>query len=239
MSKKKLQRFAENQTFPNLFQPSPQEMYEREFELKGCWNKNYFHNENPIVVEFGCGKGEYTIGLAQKYPDKNFIGVDIKGARLWRGCKTAHEAGLKNAAFVRNKIEFVNSLFAAGEVSEIWITFPDPQPKKPKKRLTSSRFLSHYAKLLKPGGIIHLKTDNEPLHIYTLDILKHNNLELLFASDDLYHSGSADEILSIQTFYEKQFLAKGMKITYLKFKINQTTDFFEPIEVGKISESKF
>jgi tRNA (guanine-N7-)-methyltransferase len=228
MSKKKLQRFAENQTFPNLFQPSPQEMYEREFELKGRWNKEYFRNANPIVVEFGCGKGEYSIGLAQKFPNKNFIGVDIKGARLWRGCKTALEAGLKNVAFVRNKIEFVNSLFAPEEVSEIWITFPDPQPKKPKKRLTSSRFLRHYLQLLKPDGTIHLKTDNLPLHLYTLDIIKHNKLELLFASDDLYNSGSTDDILSIHTFYEKQFLAKGQKITYLKFKLKDIVSFSEP-----------
>jgi tRNA (guanine-N7-)-methyltransferase len=230
MSKKKLQRFAENQIFPNLFQPSPQEMYEREFELKGRWNTDYFGNKNPIVVEFGCGKGEYTIGLAHRFPLKNFIGVDIKGARLWRGCKTAYEAGLKNAAFIRNKIEFVNSLFAEQEVSEIWITFPDPQPKKQKKRLTSSRFLSHYAKLLKSEGIIHLKTDNLPLHLYTLQVIEKNKLELLFASDDLYHSNAADDILSIQTFYEKQFLAKGQKITYLKFRLNDSTNFIEPQE---------
>ncbi len=230
MGKNKLKRFAENETFGHLFQPSPKEMLTNDFFLKGKWNKEYFKNENPIILEVGCGKGEYTTGLARFNPDKNYIGIDIKGPRLWRGSKTVQEEQLNNVAFIRNKVEFLTSFFAENEISEIWITFPDPQIKKMKKRLTSARFLELYSNILNPEGFIHLKTDSVLMHEFTKRIIELNNLELITATDDLYSSELSGEVKEIKTFYEQKFLDEGLKITYLKFRLNEKTNFINPDE---------
>ncbi|MCF6185817.1 MAG: tRNA (guanosine(46)-N7)-methyltransferase TrmB [Bacteroidales bacterium] len=230
MGKNKLKRFKENETFEHLFQPSAKEMYEKDFFLKGKWGENFFKNNNPIILEVGCGKGEYTVGLAKKNPDKNFIGIDIKGPRLWRGSKTVKEENLKNVAFIRNKVEFLSSFFAENEINEIWITFPDPQPKKMKKRLTSARFLEIYSKILSPNGIIHLKTDSILMHEFTKEILKLNKLNILYSTDNLYETDIKNETTEIKTFYERKFLEDGMKITYLKFNLNEKTKFINPEE---------
>ncbi|NPA67672.1 MAG: tRNA (guanosine(46)-N7)-methyltransferase TrmB [Chlorobi bacterium] len=230
MGKNKLKRFKENETFKHLFQPPAKEMYQKDFFLKGKWNKEYFKNENPIILEVGCGKGEYTTGLALKNPGKNYIGIDIKGPRLWRGAKTVKEQNIKNVAFIRNKVEFLTSFFAENEISEIWITFPDPQIKKMKKRLTSARFLELYSNILKPEGFIHLKTDSLLMHEFTKKIIELNNLELITATDDLYSSKLSGEVKEIKTFYEQKFLDEGLKITYLKFRLNKKTNFINPEE---------
>jgi tRNA (guanine-N7-)-methyltransferase len=220
-AKNKLKRFAENMTFDNLFQYHYEEVKDG-FFLKGKWGKAFFKNDQPIVLELGCGKGEYTIGLAKRYPDKNFIGIDIKGARMWRGLKTAKEEGLKNVAFVRTRINLVEYFFDTNEVSEIWITFPDPhaRDRKARKRLTSPQFLNRYKKFLKHNGCIHLKTDNIVFFEYTLDVIKERNLELLLSSYDIYDGSIDNELTQIQTFYEKKWLEHGTKIKYLKFKLN-------------------
>lgn len=221
-SKNKLRRFRENETFTNVLQPSREELLEGAFPLKGNWNTDFFENEKPLVLELGCGKGEYSLGLAERYPDKNFIGVDIKGARFWKGAKTALEEKLENVAFVRMQIELIDQAFAENEVSEIWITFPDPQVKykRTKHRMTNSDFLSAYKKILKPEGFIHLKTDSEFLHGYTLGLLHGAGHEVVYAHHDVYGNAySPEEVTSIQTFYEKQYLEHGKKITYIKFKI--------------------
>ena len=229
MGKNKLRRFAENETFENVIQPKFQEIFETTYKWSGKWGKEFFKNENPIVLELGCGKGEYSVGLARKFTEKNFMGVDIKGARMWRGAKTAIEEGMKNVGFLRTQIELIKSFFAKNEVSEIWITFPDPQLKKRrhKKRLTSSRFLNNYRNFLKEDGIVHLKTDSYELYEYTRELIAYNNLEVLVDTDDLYNSGKADDILSIRTFYEGQYLEQGKKITYLKFKPGHGKDIVE------------
>lgn len=219
MAKHKLQRFSENLTFGNVFQPQPDEGLSNSFPLKGKWNAEYFKNSNSIVLELGCGKGEYTVGLAQKFLNKNFIGVDIKGARLWRGAKTAWESKMTNVAFVRTRIEFLSSFFDEGEADEIWITFPDPQPNKAKKRLTSPRFLNLYKNVLKDSGIVNLKTDNLKLYEYSLEVVSENNLEIIENTKDLYASAEGNEILLIKTFYEEKFLAEGIPIKYLRFKL--------------------
>ena len=224
MSKRKLQRFAEMKTFLNVFEPSLEEIKTGNYKLKRKWAADFFKNKNPIVLELGCGKGEYTIGLAEKHPQKNFIGIDVKGARMWRGAKTAIEKKLATVAFLRTRIEFLDCFFAPNEISAIWITFPDPQPQKPRerKRLTSMRFLNIYKKFLSEKGIIHLKTDNVPLYEYTLDMIKENKFPLLEFTNDLYKETNVvkhSEATSIQTFYEKMFLTKGMKICYLKFQL--------------------
>ncbi len=221
-SKNKLKRFRENETFSNLFQPSREELLNDRFPLKGKWHENYFKNDQPIVLELGCGKGEYSLGLSKRYPDKNFIGIDIKGARIWRGAKTALEEQRENIAFVRMQIELIEQAFAPGEVSEIWITFPDPQIKfkRTKHRLTNPAFLDKYKKILAPGGVIHLKTDSEFLHGYTIGLLNGLGHEILFAHHDIYrHTEAPEELTSIQTFYEKQFLAQDKPITYLRFRL--------------------
>ena len=220
MGKNKLARFEENLTFPNLFQVSYEDLKNNKFELKGRWHEQFFGNDNPIVLELGCGKGEYTVALARKYPEKNFIGIDIKGARLWRGCKTSNEEGMKNVAFIRTRIQLIEQFFAAGEVSEIWVTFPDPQPKKPNKRLTSERFLSYYKNILRPDSTIHLKTDSYELYDYTLnEVIPQGNYQVVFATDDLYGTPCDLEVCEVRTFYESMFLKEGKKITYIQFKI--------------------
>lgn len=220
MGKNKLARFAENETFANLFQLTYEQVTKEGFALKGKWNKEFFKNDNPIVLELGCGKGEYTVGLAKKYPNKNFIGIDIKGARLWRGCKTSNEDKMTNVAFVRTHIQMIESYFAENEVSEIWITFPDPQLKKPNKRLTCERFLKLYKNILKQDGIIHLKTDSQELYEYTKDeVLIPSKREILYNTNDLYNSDFKEDVIEIQTFYEAMYLKIGKPITYLKFKL--------------------
>lgn len=204
-------------TFEHVVQPTFEEVFENEHALKGKWNEAFFSKPKPLVLELGCGKGEYTVGLARRFKDKNFLGIDIKGARMWRGAKTIEEEGITNAGFIRTRIDFINSLFAPGEVDEIWITFPDPQPKKALKRLSSSRFLKRYLKILKPGGIVHLKTDNQDLHLYTKALVEKNDFPLREAYANLYASDYNEEFLEIKTFYENQFLKEGMPITYLRF----------------------
>jgi len=221
-SKNKLKRFKENEKFDNVIQPSREELTDNLFELKGKWSENFFKNDHPIVLELGCGKGEYTVELARQNPDKNFIGIDIKGARFWRGAKTALEEGLDNVAFIRTQIELIEYVFAAGEVSEIWITFPDPQIKykRTKHRLTNTEFLQRYKKILKEDGLMHLKTDSEFMHGYTLGLLHGEGHEILYAHHDIYKNEySPKEVTGIQTFYEKQYLEKSKSITYIRFKI--------------------
>lgn len=219
MPKKKLIHFQENLTFPHLFQPDYQDL-QNNFYLRSTWHEEFFINKNPIVVELGCGKGEYTIGLATKYPEKNFIGIDLKGARLWRGCKWVAEQKLKNVAFIRTRIDHLEKLFGIQEVAEIWITFPDPQPGKERKRLTSPVFLSKYKNILTDDGIIHLKTDDPVFFSYSLGIIKEYKYHLLYVTDDLYHSGLQEDMVSIQTYYEKIWLEEGKKIFYLRFRLN-------------------
>ena len=220
-SKNKLKRFKENETFSNVIQPNREDV-KQGFEQKGKW-KDFFGNDNPIVLELGCGKGEYTVGLAKQDPNKNFIGIDIKGARLWRGAKTALEDHLKNVAFLRTQIELVDELFDKGEVSEIWITFPDPQIKykRTKHRMTNENFLAKYKEILRPDGLMHLKTDSEFMHGYTLGLLQGLGLEINYANHDVYkNEGSPKEVLELQTFYEKQYLERGKPITYIQFKVH-------------------
>ncbi len=227
MGKDKLRRFAENLTFECFVQPDFEDIFQKEHPLKGHWNSDFFHNDNPIVLELGCGKGEYTVALAERYPEKNFIGIDIKGARMWRGAKTVTETGMKNAGFLRTRIEFIRSFFAAGEISEIWITFPDPQLKtrRAKKRLTAPMFLEHYATMLRPEGVIHLKTDSQHLYHYTQAVIGHFGLERKVANNDIYGTGYADERLSVKTAYETMFLDRGLPITYTQFSLGGRTQF--------------
>lgn len=220
-SKNKLKRFKENETFSNVIQPKREEILDG-FQLKGKWN-GFFKNDHPIVLELGCGKGEYTVGLAQRNPDKNYIGIDIKGARFWRGAKSAQEENLENVAFLRTQIELIDLLFAENEVDQIWITFPDPQIKykRTKHRMTNPVFLKKYQQILKPKGEVHLKTDSEFMHGYTLGLLQGQGHEILYSNHDVYkNAGSPSEVLEIQTFYENQYLDKGKPITYIRFRIN-------------------
>ncbi|MEO9512478.1 MAG: tRNA (guanosine(46)-N7)-methyltransferase TrmB [Flavobacteriaceae bacterium] len=220
-SKNKLKRFKENETFNNVIQPTRKEVMEG-FELKENW-ASFFKNNNPIILELGCGKGEYTIGLAVRNPNKNYIGIDIKGARFWRGAKSAQEMRLDNAVFLRSQIELLDHLFGEQEVDEIWITFPDPQIKykRTKHRLINPEFLKKYRKVLKPEGIVNLKTDSEFMHGYTLGLLQGERHEILYSNHDVYkNEGSPTEVLEIQTFYENQYLEKEKPITYIQFRIN-------------------
>ena len=221
-SKNKLKRFKENETFSNVFQPTREELVKKEYALKGNWKSTFFKNDNPLVLELGCGKGEYSVALAQKYPDKNFIGIDIKGARFWRGAKTAIEENIPNVAFLRTQIELVDHAFAENEVDEIWITFPDPQIKykRTKHRMTNSEFIQRYKKILKPNGFVNLKTDSEFMHGYTLGLLHGEGHEIIYANHDVYkNEGSPEEVTGIQTFYEEQYLEQNKPITYIRFKI--------------------
>ncbi|MCF6180552.1 tRNA (guanosine(46)-N7)-methyltransferase TrmB [Lutibacter sp.] len=219
-SKNKLKRFRENETFKNVIQPTRSEVL-KGFYLKGKWN-SFFKNDNPIILELGCGKGEYTIALARKNPNINYIGIDIKGARFWRGAKTALEENLTNVCFLRTQIELIDLLFAENEVSEIWITFPDPQIKykRTKHRLTNSDFLKKYHTILKPEGVVHLKTDSEFMHGYTLGLLHGEGHEIIYAHHNIYKNYvSPAEVTSTQTFYESQYLETGKPITYIKFRL--------------------
>ncbi len=221
-SKNKLKRFKENETFLNVIQPIRDEALAGNFSLKGKWASDFFKNNNPIVLELGCGKGEYSVNLAKQNPQKNFIGIDIKGARFWRGAKTAIEEKVNNVAFLRTQIELIECFFAHEEISEIWITFPDPQIKykRTKHRLTNADFLQRYKNILTKDGIIHLKTDSEFMHGYTLGLLHGAGHKVLYANHHIYkNEGAPTEVTSIQTFYEKQYLAQNKPITYIRFQI--------------------
>lgn len=228
MGKGKLKKFRENESFSCLVQPTTEEVLRRDHPLKGNWHRDMFHNDHPIVLELGCGKGEYTVALGERFPEKDYIGIDIKGARLWKGAKYATEHAMPNVAFLRTRVEFIESLFAPGEISEIWITFADPQERKPRKRLTHPRFLESYRRLLAPDGVIHLKTDSRLLHHFTRETVLQNGLTLIEACEDIYGTGRADDLLSIQTFYEKNFLAQGIPITYLAFRLDSQAPLVEP-----------
>ena len=232
MGKGKLAKFAEMETFSNVFQYPFSVVDNVPFEMKGHWREQYFKNNHPVVLELGCGKGEYTVELARLYPEMNFIGVDIKGARMWTGAKQALEARLKNVAFLRTNIEMIDRFFAESEVQEIWLTFSDPQMKNAHKRLTSTFFLNRYRKFLVDGGIVHLKTDSNFLFTYTTCMVKENKLPVVFSTEDLYHTEGLDEethkILSIQTYYESMWIERGLNIRYMKFLLPQQGELVEP-----------
>ena len=223
MSKGKLTKFADMERYENVFQYPFSVVEQVPFEMKGRWREMYFHNDNPIVLELGCGKGEYAVGLARMFPDVNFIGVDIKGARMWTGATQALDEGLKNVAFLRTNIEIIDRFFSEGEVQEIWLTFSDPQMKNVRKRLTGTAFMERYRRFLVDGGIIHVKTDSNFLFTYTTYMVEHNHLPLLFRTEDLYHATDIDDdtrrILSIRTYYESQWIERGKDIRYMKFRL--------------------
>lgn len=230
MGKGKLHKFQENASFEHVIEPEVKGYVGEDHDLKGKWRTDFFKNDKPIVLELGCGKGEYSVGLAKTFADKNFIGVDIKGARIWRGAKTSHELGLKNISFLRTRIEVINSFFTDNEIDEIWVTFPDPQMKKrrAKKRLTSPIFLSKYQKFIKNKGIIHLKTDSSFLYEYTHEVAKFNELEIIKNTDNLYAENWVDEVLSIQTHYEKLHIDDGDNINYISFYLDKDKELKEP-----------
>ena len=228
MGKNKLQKFADMDGYPHVFQYPFAVLKEEGFEMKGRWNELFFKNDNPIVLELGCGKGEYTVGLAKLFPEKNFVGIDIKGARMWTGAKQALVENLPNVAFLRTNIELINYFFSSEEVSEIWITFPDPQMSKVNKRMTSTRFIKLYRNILKENGIIHLKTDSNFMFTYTSEMIKVNRFPVLTQTDDLYNSNIVDPILSIQTFYEQQWIERGLNIKYVKFICEPKEVYIEP-----------
>lgn len=232
MGKGKLAKFADMDSYDCVFQYPYSVISNDSFPMKGRWREEYFHNSNPIVLELGCGKGEYTVELAHLYPDVNFIGVDIKGARMWTGATRAVNEGLKNVAFLRTNIEFIDSFFSENEVQEIWLTFSDPQMKNPRKRLTSTYFLNRYRRFLTEGGIVHLKTDSNFLFTYTSYLVDANKLPVLFRTTDLYHTEGLDDetkrILSIQTYYEKMWMERGLNIKYQKFRLPHDGELAEP-----------
>ncbi len=232
MGKGKLAKFAEMETFRNVFQYPYSVIDNVPFEMKGRWREDYFKNDNPIVLELGCGKGEYAVGLAKMFPDTNFIGVDIKGARMWTGAKAALDAGLGNVAFLRTNIEIIDRFFAPGEVQEIWLTFSDPQMKNERKRLTSTYFLERYRRFLVDGGLIHLKTDSNFLFTYTCEMVRENKLPVEISTKDLYHDGNLDDdtrnILGIRTYYESMWLGRGLDIKYIKFHLPKDAVLTEP-----------
>ena len=231
MSKGKLAKFADMATYKNVFQYPYSVVEHVPFEMQGHWHEQYFHNDHPIVLELGCGKGEYTVELAKLYPDTNFIGVDIKGARMWTGATQALNEGLENVAFLRTNIEIIERFFAEDEVQEIWLTFSDPQMKNPRKRLTSTYFMNRYRKFLIDGGIIHLKTDSNFLFTYTKYMVEKNHLHVDELTEDLYggnHSSINEELLSIQTYYESMWIARGLNIRYMKFHLPRVGELQEP-----------
>ena len=244
MGKGKLAKFADMASYPHVFEYPFSVAEQVPFEMQGRWHADFFKNDHPIVLELGCGRGEYTVGLARLYPDKNFIGVDIKGARMWTGATQALHEGLPNVAFLRTRIEFITSLFAPGEVSEIWITFADPQIHREKKRLTSPLFMERYRDMLRSGGIVHLKTDSRYLHEYSVAMARQNGLGILAEATDIYGTDrerlyaspmlsvcgrdAVDALFEVQTFYESQYLAQGIPITYLSFVIDHTGPYLSP-----------
>ena len=223
MSKGKLARFADMERYEIVSQCPYSVLEHVPCEMQGRWREAFFHNDHPIVLELGCGKGEYAVGLARMFPDINFIGVDIKGARMWTGATQALQEGLKNVAFLRTNIEIIDRFFAPDEVEEIWLTFSDPQMKNPRKRLTSTYFMERYRKFLVDGGIVHLKTDSQFLFTYTTLMVEKNQLPVLFRTEDLYHATGIDEatksILSIHTYYENMWIERGLNIKYMKFRL--------------------
>ena len=222
LAKNKLRKFSQMAKYPNVFQPTFDELMAG-YNMKGQWKTNFFKNDNPLVVELGCGKGEYSFGLAKKYPNKNFLGVDVKGARMWKGSTDAIEEGLSNVAFLRTRIEFIEWCFDTDEVDEIWITFPDPQIKKKraKNRLTHPIFLKRYSSFLKKEGLIHLKTDSQFLHGYTLGIIEGYQHHLEDAEHDIYNAVLQRDNMEIKTHYEQLFLEKNMPISYLRFRLKK------------------
>ena len=243
MGKGKLAKFADMETYENVFQ-YPYSVVEHvlsekategraPFEMQGHWRENYFHNDRPIVLELGCGKGEYAVELAKQYPEKNFIGVDIKGARMWTGATRALNEGLKNVAFLRTNIEIIDRFFAEDEAQEIWLTFSDPQMKNPRKRLTSTFFMERYRRFLIDGGTIHLKTDSRFLFTYTTLMVERNHLPMLFHTEDLYHDERSPQnvdpaTLSVQTYYEQMWIERGLNIRYMKFQLPHEMELAEP-----------
>ena len=235
MSKGKLAKFADMETYENVFQYPYSVVEHVPFEMQGHWHEQYFHNNNPIVLELGCGKGEYTVGLAKRYPHMNFIGVDIKGARMWTGATQAIKEGMKNVAFLRTNIEIIDRFFAPDEVTEIWLTFSDPQMKNPRKRLTSTFFMNRYRRFLIDKGIIHLKTDSNFLFTYTTYMVEKNHLPLVLSTSDLYAENSENsdyseysEAASIQTYYEQMWIDRGLNIKYMKFHLPHEGELVEP-----------
>lgn len=228
MGKGKLAKFADMAAYPHVFEYPYSVVGDVPFDMKGHWKRDFFKNDNPIVLELGCGRGEYTVGLGRMYPDKNFIGVDIKGARMWTGATDALREEMKNVAFLRTNIEIIDRFFAPGEVSEIWLTFSDPQMKKATKRLTSTYFMERYRRFLVPDGLIHLKTDSNFMFTYTRYMVEENRLPVEFMTEDLYHSGLVDDILGIRTYYEQQWLDRGLNIKYMKFRLPQNGELHEP-----------
>jgi Predicted S-adenosylmethionine-dependent methyltransferase len=228
MSKGKLAKFADMANYPHVFEYPYSAVENIPFEMKGKWNKEFFKNDHPIVLELGCGRGEYTVGLGKLFPGKNFIGIDIKGARMWSGATEALQADMSNVAFLRTNIEIIDRFFAENEVSEIWLTFSDPQMKKATKRLTSTFFMERYRKFLMPDGIVHLKTDSNFMFTYTRYLIEENKLPVEVMTEDLYHSGLADDILNIRTYYEQQWLDRGLNIKYIKFRLPHEGVLREP-----------
>lgn len=228
MGKNKLQKFEQMETFPHVFQAPFGKLSEEGFAMKGKWNKEFFKNDNPIVLELGCGKGEYTVALADRNPDVNYIGVDIKGARMWNGAKKAFERGMTNVAFIRTQIELIDHFFVAGEISEIWLTFPDPQMKKVRKRLTSTRFLELYRKFLVENGIVNLKTDSNFQYTYTYEMAKANTLTILENITDVHNTSEKNDVLNIRTHYEEQWLERGLTIKFISFEVPATKELIEP-----------
>jgi len=234
VGKNKLSKFADLATYEHVVQITYKELQAAEFRFKGKWSEAFFGNSNPIILELGCGKGEYTVKLATHFSEFNFIGIDIKGSRMWKGATQAKDLGLKNVGFLRTNIENIRMFFAAGEVAEIWLTFPDPQMKKARKRLTATNFIENYRQIMTPNGIIHLKSDSNFMYQYTEAMVAENQFEVIRQTDDLYNSELLDEVLSIQTFYEKQWLDRGLSIKYLAFRLSHKNPLREPeVEIEK------